>query len=196
MKRIGITGGIGSGKTYVCSILEQKGYPVFYADIEAKHLMVMDEQLRGEVKFLFGDKAYFASGELNREHIATTIFSNESLRERLNSYVHPAVYRAFDVWAEKQSTDLVFIESALMIDTGNHEELDAIVLVVADKETRKKRVLMRDTMSEEEIENRMNVQSSDAFKKQHADYIIENSKGKDVAEQIEGILLQLQMAKR
>lgn len=187
MKRIGITGGVGAGKSFVCALLEEKGFPVFYSDEEAKKIMVEDTLLIQQITELFGEEAYI-NGELNRPFIASVIFTQPEKRERLNALVHPAVYRAFDKWCALQTTPLAFIESALMIDTGNHTQLNAIILVVADEKTRIKRVIKRDATHQEAVENRINAQTSDDFKRQYADFIIDNSEGRNVVEQLEVIL--------
>lgn len=192
MKKIGVTGGIGSGKTFVCHILEKMGYPVFYTDLIAKDIMTSDPILKEQIKTLFGAAAYFQDGTLNKQLVASAIFSDESVRLKVNSYVHPAVYRAFDEWAKQHVSKLVFIESALMIETGFYKELDKVILVVADEITRLHRVAKRDNIPHDKVQERMMVQSNDEHKKTLADFVIDNSENKLIVPQLADILKILQ----
>ncbi len=117
MKSVGVTGGIGSGKSIVCKIFEVMGFPVFYADAEAKKCMVEDPDLISGVKQLLGENAYI-NKELNRSFVAEQIFSNTDLKLKMDALVHPAVYRSFENWKAQQNSDLVFNESALLFETG------------------------------------------------------------------------------
>jgi dephospho-CoA kinase len=193
--RIGITGGIGSGKTFVCRQIEKLGYPVFYADEEAKSIMVNDEVLVSQIKQLIGNDAYTADGLLNKEIIAKVIFSDDEKRNQMNDFVHPAVYRAFDEWAKQQTSKLAFIESALMIDTGNYQELDAVILVVADITTRIERIMQRENSTEAEVLRKINSQTSDEFKRRFSDYVIMNTIDNDVNEQLTLIINKLKSSK-
>lgn len=188
MKKIGITGGVGAGKSFVCQLIEEKGFPVFYSDVVAKEIMTTDKLLIQQVISNFGEQSYLEDKSLNKTYIAELIFNDHTKRELLNSLVHPAVYRAFENWCQQQTSKWVFIESALMIDTGNHERLDVVILVVADQETRLERIAKRDDTTFEKIMERMNAQSDDTYKKQFADFVIDNSKGKDVKAQLDKIL--------
>lgn len=188
MKKIGITGGVGAGKSFVCQLIEEKELPVFYSDVVAKEIMTTDKLLIQQIISNFGKQSYLEDKLLNKTYIAELIFNNNSKRELLNSLVHPAVYRAFENWCQQQTSEWVFIESALMIDTGNHERLDVVILVVADQETRLERIAKRDETTFEKIMDRMNAQSDDTYKKQFADFVIDNSKGKDVKVQLDKIL--------
>lgn len=188
MKKIGVTGGIGSGKTFVCHVLEKMGYPVFYTDLAARDIMSSDPLLKEQIKKLLGESAYFQDGTLNKELVAAAIFSDESIRVKVNSYVHPAVYRAFDQWTEQHISDLVFIESALMIETGFYKELDKVILVVADEITRLHRVAHRDNTTHDKVQERMMVQSNDEHKKTLADFVIDNSENKLIIPQLAEIL--------
>ncbi len=191
MKRIGVTGGLGSGKSYICQLIEKMGYPVFYTDIVAKDCMTTDATLKDQVQKLVGEKAYFEDGSLNRTYLSAIIFSDNEKRKKVNEYIHPAVYRAFDKWCAEQQSLLVFIESALMIDTGYYKELDSIILVVAGEKERLERIVKRDNHTLEEIIARMDAQSDDGHKKRFADYVIDNSEGKDVKEQLEAVLREI-----
>lgn len=191
MIKIGVTGGIGSGKSFICGVLERMNYPVFYTDQVAKTIMITDSILINQVKSLFGDAAYSEDGILNRELIASKIFSNEDLRIQLNSYVHPAVYRAFDTWCDLQKSHVVFIESALMIETGFYKQLDATILVTADIDTRIKRIKQREAITEEQIKARIQAQTDDDYKQKFANFRIDNSENQMIIPQINQILNSL-----
>ncbi len=173
MKSVGVTGGIGSGKSIVCKILEVMGFPVFYADAEAKKCMIEDVNLILGVKQLLGENAYI-DGELNRPFVANQIFSNADLKAKMDALVHPAVFRAFEIWKSKQNADLIFNESALLFETGSYDRFDAVILVVADIETRIERVMKRDQVSKEAVIARIQHQLLDEHKLKMNPYVIEN----------------------
>lgn len=173
MKSVGVTGGIGSGKSIVCKILEVMGFPVFYADAEAKKCMIEDVNLILGVKQLLGENAYI-DGELNRPFVANQIFSNADLKAKMDALVHPAVFRAFEIWKSKQNADLIFNESALLFETGSYDRFDAVILVVADIETRIERVMKRDQVSKEAVITRIQHQLLDEHKLKMNPYVIEN----------------------
>ena len=163
MKSIGITGGIGSGKSMVCKILEVLGYPVFYADQEAKKSMVQDNLLKEQIISLLGSDSY-QDKELNRPFIAEKIFGNTDLKHKMDQLVHPAVFRSFESWKSKQTSPFIFNESALLFETGSYKRFNATVLVTADKETRIERVMKRDGVTRDQVISRMENQLSDAEK--------------------------------
>lgn len=173
MKSVGVTGGIGSGKSIVCKILEVMGFPVFNADAEAKKCMIEDVNLILAVKELLGENAYI-DGELNRPFVANQIFSNADLKAKMDALVHPAVFRAFEIWKSKQNADLIFNESALLFETGSYDRFDAVILVVADIETRIERVMKRDQVSKEAVIARIQHQLLDEHKLKMNPYVIEN----------------------
>ncbi|MDD2982868.1 MAG: dephospho-CoA kinase [Crocinitomicaceae bacterium] len=173
MKSIGVTGGIGSGKSIVCKILEVMGFPVFYSDAEAKKCMVEDADLMQGVKQLLGENAYI-DGELNRPFVAEKIFSDAKVKAKMDELVHPAVYRAFEKWKKQQSSDLIFNESALLFETGSHSRFDEVILVIADLETRVARVIKRDQVQKEAVITRIQHQMLDEHKLKMSPYVIEN----------------------
>lgn len=187
---IGITGGIGSGKSVVCKVLESLGYPVFYADTAAKKVMQEDEQLRREISALLGTESYLGA-EVNRPFIAAKIFGSDELRTALNALVHPAVWRTFDAWKAEQSQPLVFNESALMFETGAYKRFDCIVLVTAPEETRIERVMQRDGLSRDEVLARMAKQWPDTEKMELADKIILNGPDDKLVPQVLELLSAL-----
>jgi dephospho-CoA kinase len=189
MLRIGLTGGIGSGKSLVASVLEQMGYPVFYSDQEAKALYDTHQTLKAELIELIGAGLYNQTG-FNKGLLSRAIFENPALKGKIESLVHPKVRAAFDQWAAKQSTELVFNEAAILFETGAYLQFDATILVSAPVELRLQRVVSRDGLSIQEIEKRIQTQWSDEQKKLLADFIIEND-GRAILKQIEVVLLQL-----
>lgn len=175
MLKIGITGGIGSGKTTVCKVFELFGIPVFYADDVAKSIMNTDPVLRDQIIEAFGEQSYSHSGELNRKHISGIVFNNSLELEKLNGLVHPAVFRAFDVWVLKHpEAPYVLKEAALLYESESHKFCDRSILVISAMDTRMKRVQARDGLSAEEVRSRIDRQFSDEQKIKMADYILMN----------------------
>ncbi len=185
MLKIGLTGNIGSGKTTVSKIFEVLGIPVFYADEAAKSVMVNDRQLVSELKTEFGEASYFPDGSLNRKHIASIVFNNDAALTRLNSIVHPATFRAFDVWVTNiTGVPYVVKEAALMFESDSYKLCDQTIMVQAPLEMRIKRVMQRDSMSHEEIEKREAHQISEEKKALLADHIIINDDSQLVIPQV------------
>ena len=173
MKVIGLTGGIGSGKSTVAEYFRELGIPVFDSDSAAKRLMNDSEQLRKEISNLFGDKAY-QKGILNREFLAERVFNDAALLEGLNAIVHPAVRREFQEWVAKQDAPYVIQEAAILFEVGAYKLLDEMILVWAPKELRIKRVMKRDSKTREQVLARMDNQWGDTEKTALSDHIIEN----------------------
>lgn len=144
MKKIGITGGIGSGKSTICKLIEVIGYPVYYADDRAKWIMDNDPNCKNKVQNAFGEIAYTEQG-LNREYLAKTVFASKSKIEVLNNIVHPLVAADFQSWVNKQKTNTIFKEAALMFETDSWRHVDSIILVSTDESIRIDRVLKRDS---------------------------------------------------
>lgn len=173
--KIGITGGIGSGKTTVCKIFETLNIPVYYADDRAKSLMVEDKILIDKVKEAFGEKAYLPDGMLNRAYISEIAFSNPLKLTELNAAVHPAVLRDGEKWHHAQhDVPYTLKEAALLYESGSDAVLDKIIMVYAPKNVRIERVLGRGGLTREEIEARMAKQMPDEEKMKKADFIIYN----------------------
>ena len=191
MKKIGITGGIGSGKSIIGKILSIKGFPVFYSDIEAKRLMTRDKQVIAEIKNIFGEDAYHKQ-DLNRSFLADRIFNEPELKNKINSIVHPAVRKSFENFAKNNQNTLVFNEAAILFETGSYKNFDATILVIADKDLRLKRVRDRDNTSSKSIQERMKNQWSDEKKIELADFVIENNENNLLIPQVEKILAVLQ----
>ncbi len=190
MRKIGVTGGIGSGKTEVCKRIQRMGYPVYYADTEAKRLMEESETLKKDLLQLFGDES-FIENKLNRPFLRQQIFENTDLLEKMNALVHPVVRKDFHEWTERQTSLLVFQESALLFETKAAMLFDSCILVTAPISLRIKRVMKRDICSEEEVIIRMNKQLLDSEKITLADFVIQNDETSDLDLQIKNVIQKL-----
>ena len=186
MYKVGITGGIGSGKTTVCKVFEVLGIPVFYADTVAKTIMVEDQQLIEGIKSTFGMDSYFKDGTLNNKHIADIVFQNQTALEKLNALVHPAVFRAFDEWEKGISSAVPYTlkEAALLFESGSYKMCDTTILVTAPLTLKLKRVIHRDGVSEEQVRARMDKQMSDEEKQKMANHFIVNDEKQSIIDQV------------
>ncbi|PIB39033.1 dephospho-CoA kinase [Maribacter sp. 4G9] len=173
MKIIGLTGGIGSGKTTVARMFEKLGVPVYNSDVEAKKLMHSSKTMKRKLIDLFGELAYL-DGKLNRSYIAKSVFKNTNLLKKLNGIVHPAVRKHFKKWCKAQDYPYVIQETALLFENNAQEFYDKVVLVTAPMEYRIDRILNRDQSTREDIVARMRNQLDDAEKLPLADFVIEN----------------------
>lgn len=187
---IGITGGIGSGKSIIGKILTSMGYPVYYSDEAAKELMENDTVIVNELNQLFNNKAY-NMGKLNRTYLAQQIFTNPDLKQKVNQIVHPRVRAHFKEFVEQQNNSLVFNEAAILFETGGDKNFDAIILVVADEDVRIERVMNRDGVAKEEVLNRINNQWSDEKKKKLTEFVITNNPTDLLVPQLNKILEKL-----
>ena len=178
---VGITGGIGSGKSTVSRIFKVLGVPVYYADDRGKSLLEEDQTLIEQVRSAFGEKSYESSGKLNTQYLAGEVFPVPEKLEVLNGLVHPAVARDFRAWTDHHSKSPCLLkEAALLYETGSYEQLDSTVCVMAPKELRLERVLLRDTgRSRQQVMQIMERQTDDLTRKQLADYLIQNN-GKEL----------------
>ncbi len=173
----GITGAIGSGKTTICKEWEKLGAALYYADDEAKKLMVSDDSLKIELKNAFGDETYLPDGSLNKEHLIREAFEKNRV-ELLNSIVHPAVERHFKTFCEaarKREENMVVKEAALLLNKGRPDELDVVVIVIADRDARVKRVVDRDGLPDEKVLERDRKQPDFEELQSLADYLIHNN---------------------
>ena len=172
----GLTGGVGSGKSYIATILEHLDIPVYYADLRAKKIMTDNSLVVKEIKKLLGSESYLPDGELNKKYISHKIFSDSSLKKELEAIVHPAVKKDFNYWIEQNKDERLLIkESALLIESGNYKDLDLLIVVVAPLDVRIKRVMERDKRSKDEVVTLVNSQISDEERLKFADFVIDNS---------------------
>ncbi len=187
---IGITGGIGSGKSVVAKILISMGYPVYNSDDRAKDLINSNPELIAKIKSEFGNDIYTDLG-LERKKMAAIVFNDPNKLAVLNSLVHPAVGKDFESWKNSQTTKFVFKEAAILFETGIYKDLDAVILVTAPISIRIDRVQKRDNASKEEIENRMKNQWSDEEKIKLSDYVIDNSGNQLIIPQVTQVIESL-----
>ncbi len=170
---VGLTGGIGSGKTLVSSYFEALGVPVYVSDIEAKKLMETDKETVAAIKKIFGEDSY-SNQRLNRKFIASQVFTDKHKLNELNAIVHPVVAKHFKTWYSKQKFDFVIKESAILFETGGEKQCDVIILVTAPLQTRISRVIQRDNTTEEEVKLRIKNQWDDEVKISRSDYVVTN----------------------
>lgn len=174
MIRVGLTGGIGSGKSTVARVFEVLGIPVYYADEATRQLMNTDEALKKEIISNFGEESY-SNGQLNRPFIASIVFSNKEKLDLLNAITHPATIRHANEWMQKQTAPYVIKEAALIFESGSAENLDYVIGVSAPKPLRIRRVMERDGISSEEVQKRMSRQLSEDMKMKLCDFILINN---------------------
>lgn len=183
--RVGITGGIGSGKSTVCQFFKILGIPVYSADNRAKWLMANDPKLKSELVKAFGEKTYLPDETLNREFLAQHVFSDPDKVKKINSIVHPAVGKDFNSWVENQTAPYILKEAALLFETGSAAELDKVITVSSPLKIRITRVKMRDPhRNEEQINHIIDQQLPDEKKNELADFVIKNSENKLLIPQI------------
>ena len=183
MFKVGITGGIGSGKSMVCQVFQALGIPVFDADKAAKFLMNKDASLVASIKELLGNDAY-KNEQLNRSFIASKVFSNPSLLQALNKLVHPAVFEHSKQWLEAQTAQYVIKEAALFFESNSFKEMDFIIGVFAPENLRIQRAMQRDGLSEVAILERMNNQMDEKEKMKRCDQVIVNENETSVLSQV------------
>jgi len=175
---IGITGGIGSGKSLIASILQKLQYPVFYADAEAKKLIAHNIELKKAIINLFGSECYAENGELNRKYLANIVFNNPDKLKQLNAIVHPATEITFQQWAVNQynttKKTLLFKEAAILFEAKATHTVDFIVMVYAPLEIRIQRTMQRDGVLRENVLKRIEQQWSDEYKKEHSHFVVYN----------------------
>jgi dephospho-CoA kinase len=162
---IGITGGIGSGKSTVCKIFKLLGIPVFEADIVAKSLINSNADIRNELIQLFGKNIYSSNGKVDRKMLASLIFNDDILLEKVNNLVHPAVRNEFIQWLQKQNSDYIIHEAAILFESGLYKMMDYTILVSAPKNIRIDRVIKRDDISPEVVRLRIKKQWTDEEKR-------------------------------
>lgn len=173
MLRVGLTGGIGSGKSTVCEVFRVLGIPVFEADLAGRELLANDPELRAAVIQRFGEGIY-PDGKVDRKALARVVFNDPAALAALNALVHPAVRAAFRTWADEQAAPYVVMESAILADTGRHTAYDQVVVVSAPEDLRVHRVMLRDGVGEEAVRDRVRNQVSEAERLRIAHHVIHN----------------------
>lgn len=190
MKKIGITGGIGSGKSVVGKILEAMNFPVYYSDERSKNIVDSDPDIRKELLALIGTEVYL-NDKLDRPFLAEKIFRDDTLLQKVNAIIHPKVRQQFADWAEAQNSTIVFNEAAILFETGAYKSMDATILVTAPLEIKIDRVVKRDRLTREQVLERMSKQWSDEQKSPLADFIVANDDTQPLLKQVENIILKL-----
>jgi dephospho-CoA kinase len=189
MLQIGLSGGIGSGKSTIAMVLEKMGYPVFYSDQVAKRLYDEHPMLQKHLVDLLGPEVY-RDGQLNKQFLSEQLFSNAELKAQVSALVHPIVRSTFENWAQQQTSDLVFNEAAILFETGAYRQFAATILVMAPLETRIERVQKRDSISREEVLKRIANQWTDVQKMELTPYHIVND-GRLLLVQLEQLIAEL-----
>lgn len=186
MIRVGLTGGIGSGKSTVARIFEEFNVPVYYADDRAKWLM-NQSKLRKKITQIFGAEVY-KNQELDRAYLASVVFKNREALNALNGIVHPVVAEDYKLWCDHQQSDIVLKEAAILIESGAIETVDEVVVVTAPAKIRMERVMGRDGVTEQQVVDRLNNQMTDAQRLEFASYVIDNGGEQMLIPQVKQIL--------
>lgn len=190
--RIGVTGGMGSGKTYVCQLLEKRGIPVFYTDTEAKRLIVDDSGVRQRLKDIVGNSLYNQEGKLDKKVMASFLVRGKQWADQVNAVVHPAVRKAMYEWfVVQESHPIVVVECALLFESGLNKDMDKIVSVVAPLQVRLDRIVRRDGCTEEHARQMISLQQSDDYRMKCSDFVVKNDGKSDILHQLDSLNLPL-----
>lgn len=192
MKKIGLTGGIGSGKSTIAQIIKHIGYPVYIADKEAARLMDSHPDIRKDITERLGANCYTSEGHINKPVLAQIIFENKEALEEVNRIVHPRVMEAFEQWAAMQSTSLVFCETAILYESGLERYFDAVICVTAPEDVRVRRVMERDRCELKDVMARVRNQMDEDEKCQRANFVIYNDGEHMAVPQVLDVLHKLQ----
>lgn len=179
-KIIGLTGGIGAGKSTVAKFIEEKGFAVYYSDLRATAIVNDNDALKEQIKNLLGREAYDDNGLYNRKYVASVVFADSNVLQSLNEIIHPAVRQDFDVWLKAQTADIVFKETALLFELGLETECYKSLLVTADDNFRIKRVMDRDGKTYREVEAVIDHQLPEKDKIRKADFVVYNNGSVDL----------------
>lgn len=191
MLKIGLTGGIGSGKSTIAKIIETLGYPVYISDLRAAWLMNWDLEVREALTSYFGDEIYLPEGRLDRKKFASIIFNDKNAITEVNRIVHPAVTQDFLDWCGEQKKDILFFESAILFESKLGDLFDYIISISTDMETRIKRVIERDAIDRKKVIERINNQMADSEKLSKSDFVIYNNDEDQIVKQVLAIIHQL-----
>jgi dephospho-CoA kinase len=190
MLSIGLTGGIGAGKSLVAQVLEKMGYAVFYSDQEAKALYNEHPELKTQLRALVGEEVYH-NGLFQKDVLSKALYNNVALKTQIEALVHPLVRSRFEHWENQQKSQFVFNEAAILFETGAYKQFAATVLVVAPLKVRIERVKNRDGLNQKEIEQRIAAQWPDEQKMLHTPYVLQND-GQPLLVQVEELMEKLQ----
>ena len=183
---------MGSGKTYVCQLLEKRGIPVFYTDTEAKRLIVDDSGVRQRLKDIVGNSLYNREGKLDKKVMASFLVRGKQWADQVNAVVHPAVRKAMYEWfVVQESHPIVVVECALLFESGLNEDMDKIVSVVAPLQVRLDRIVRRDGCTEEHARQMISLQQSDDYRMKCSDFVVENDGKSDILHQLDFLNLPL-----
>ena len=185
MKKVGITGGIGSGKSTVCEIFHLLGVPVFHADDEARYLQNNDLTIRDQLSGLFGADIYYSVGGLDRKKLASLVFNDHVSLDKVNKIIHPSVRQSFINWSHKYTNEpYIIYEAAILLECGYAKDFDLNILVLADENIRIERVIKRDNISDNLVRDRIKNQMADSQKIKFVNYVIENNNSQLLIPQI------------
>ena len=185
---VGLTGGIGSGKTTVANLFNDLGVPIYVTDVAAKRIMISDVAVIESIKMLLGNEAYLKANELNTNYISSKVFKNKSLLKKLNSIVHPAVAKDFLTWYDIQNSDFVIKESAILFESGSYKSCKYVITVTAPLEDRINRVIKRDGVTKKQVLHRVMNQLNDEDKIDRSNFIINNKSLDATKLQVEKII--------
>lgn len=192
MLKVGITGSIAVGKSYVCEVLRELGCPVLDADVTAREVVAPGTDGLAEVVRVFGDRVLTAEGALDRRAMAEIVFADEAKRNLLTSIVHPLVIDKQNAWLDRQTGAIAFVDAALMIESGGYRRFDKIVVVWCEADIQLRRLMARDALDESTAKQRIAAQMPQDEKKRHADHLIDTSNGfKDTRRQVEALVNEL-----
>ena len=185
--KIGITGGIGSGKTYVATFLKKKGFPVYSCDDRARILMKEDAEIKAEIIKLIGEEAYLEDGNLNKPVIANYLYACKENQEAIGQLINPRIRQDFQMWCNFQDSEVMFMECAILFEAGLADAVDKIIYVFASDEVRINRIIHRDKITRGEAYNRMRAQMPEAVKMKLSDYCIINNGNNNILKQLQNI---------
>ncbi len=196
MISIAITGGIGSGKSYVSNLLEERGIPIYNADNESKRLTVSDEEIRKGLVALVGEQVYFDDGTLNKSLLAAYLFASSEHATQVNAIIHPRVKADFRRWLEEHTDcEIVGLESAILYESGFDDVVDAVVAVYAPESLRLERAMKLDGATEAQIRARMSAQMNEEEKRNKADYVVLNDGSACLQKQLDALIYQIKRGK-
>ena len=196
MISIAITGGIGSGKSYVSNLLEERGIPIYNADNESKRLTVCDVVIRRGLVALVGEQVYFDDGTLNKSLLAAYLFASSEHATQVNAIIHPRVKADFRRWLEEhEDYEIVGLESAILYESGFDDVVDAVVAVYAPESLRLERAMKRDGATEAQIRARMSAQMNEEEKRNKADYVVLNDGSACLQKQLDALIYQIKRGK-